>query len=322
MNWGITDGYLFKLSTTNSETWTINGGDTVTIPKGTWVHVTADADTDTGIVSVKITNGDKVLYNNENLAMKDKGTLQGFYILGGRYSSITCVDNVAIKTTASTESVSNDSGTTESNTNSTTETTTTATSSASDSSSSNTSDVTTTITIGKGNGNSSSTSGSTANLTYDYNASNGYCVVTGASSATGSVEIPSTVDYNGQTYTVIGIEEGAFRSSTLTSITLPNTITYIADAAFRYCNSLTSITLPESVTAIGKYAFADCESLTTVTIKASTANIDTEAFSGCTALTTVYATGTAKTGMEGQLGLSTSLTNEKLNYTVIDNSSN
>ena len=41
-------------------------------------------------------------------------------------------------------------------------------------------------------------------------------------------------------------------------------MTYIGDRAFSYCTSLTSITIPDSVTLIGYCAFLDCTSLKTV----------------------------------------------------------
>jgi hypothetical protein len=42
----------------------------------------------------------------------------------------------------------------------------------------------------------------------------------------------------------------------------------IADGAFYYCSSLTSITIPNSVTSIGKQAFSSCDSLRTVICEA------------------------------------------------------
>ncbi len=51
------------------------------------------------------------------------------------------------------------------------------------------------------------------------------------------------------------IAEAAFEGSRISSIVLPDTITYIADYAFDRCHSLESITIPNSVTYIGKYAF-------------------------------------------------------------------
>jgi hypothetical protein len=50
-----------------------------------------------------------------------------------------------------------------------------------------------------------------------------------------SVNIPDTINMFGATYTVVGIEGGAFRNCrNLKSITLPNTIQYIGQNAFLY----------------------------------------------------------------------------------------
>ena len=44
------------------------------------------------------------------------------------------------------------------------------------------------------------------------------------------------------------------------------------------CTSLTSVTIPNSVTSIGDYAFDDCTSLTSVTIPNSVTSIGSGAF--------------------------------------------
>ena len=79
----------------------------------------------------------------------------------------------------------------------------------------------------------------------------------------GSVTIPSSVTYNGTTYSVTSIGDYAFYDcSSLTSITIPNCVTSIGGYAFAYCSGLTSITIPNSVTSIGSNAFYHCSGLT------------------------------------------------------------
>ena len=53
---------------------------------------------------------------------------------------------------------------------------------------------------------------------------------------------------------------------TITSIDIPDGVTYIGNGSFYNCTSLTSITIPSSVTDIYINAFAGCASLTSITI--------------------------------------------------------
>ena len=59
---------------------------------------------------------------------------------------------------------------------------------------------------------------------------------------------------------------------------------YIANYAFYKCSTLTSVTIPESVASIGRNAFYDCSSLASVTIGSGVTNIGYNAFSGCSNL--------------------------------------
>ena len=92
--------------------------------------------------------------------------------------------------------------------------------------------------------------------------------------------------------------------------------------AFYCCDSLTSITIPSSVTSIGNEAFWSCDSLTSITIPSSVTSIGNYAFYYCSSLTTVYYVGTPTQWEVISIGsYNTSLTNANIvfNYTGEEN---
>jgi len=108
-------------------------------------------------------------------------------------------------------------------------------------------------------------------------------------SYTGSAKnlvISKNISYEGYILNVTSIGKSAFKGCTsLTSVTIPDSVTSIGDHAFYECTSLTSVTIPNGVTSIGDYAFYNCRSLTSVTIPDSVTIIGNNAFSVCSSLT-------------------------------------
>jgi hypothetical protein len=128
-----------------------------------------------------------------------------------------------------------------------------------------------------------------------------------------TLDIPAQI----QGLPVTAISDRAFYNRSLTSVTIPSSVTSIGNVAFSACSSLTSITvdnpnpayasidgvlfdknirtiisypagktartytIPSSVTSIGDYAFFPCESLTSITIPSSVTSIGDYAFCGC-----------------------------------------
>ena len=147
----------------------------------------------------------------------------------------------------------------------------------------------------------------------------------GYTKPSGSITLPSSVTYNGVTYTVTRIGDYAFCScynltgslaipSSVTSIgdwafnfcysfsglsTIGSSVTTIGEGAFSYCTGFTgSLTIPSSVTTIGWAAFAQCSGFTgSLTIPNSVTFIDGSAFEDCSGLSGTLTIGTNVTSL-------------------------
>ena len=138
----------------------------------------------------------------------------------------------------------------------------------------------------------------------------------------GDVVIPESVTYNGKTYPVTSIGSDAFHAcNSLTSITIPNSVTsigygafygtawydnqpdglvYAGKVAYTYKGTMpsnTKIVLEEGTLGIANSAFDGCSGLTSVTIPNSVTSIGEGAFRYCIGLTEVNYNATNCTTM-------------------------
>ena len=86
-----------------------------------------------------------------------------------------------------------------------------------------------------------------------------------------TVDIPIRITHKGEEYTVNKIMDSAFQGlSNLTSVIIPNTVSFIGQSAFFGCYALEEITIPSSVKVISSNAFSQCSKLKRVISLAET----------------------------------------------------
>ncbi|WP_337946744.1 leucine-rich repeat domain-containing protein, partial [Segatella sp.] len=104
-----------------------------------------------------------------------------------------------------------------------------------------------------------------------------------------SISLPSSLAFVG---------DGAFKNcSSLASITFSSGLVSIGSSAFSGCSGLTSLILPFGLNSIGSYAFAECRNLTRITLPASLSSIADYAFENCSNIASLtIPLGVAKIG--------------------------
>jgi len=158
-------------------------------------------------------------------------------------------------------------------------------------------------------------------------------------SYTGDIVIPTTVSHSDTLFSVTSINTNAFNgSSSLTSISIPNSVSTIGLGAFYGCTGLRSINLdptnqyfifidgilynashsqliycltnitgkieiPETVTTIGSAAFNGCNGITSVSIPNSVTSVGSQSFYNCTNLATIVIGDSTNTGVKAGISI-------------------
>ena len=131
-------------------------------------------------------------------------------------------------------------------------------------------------------------SGEVVNNGITYRIDENGATITAAEATLAEANIPSAVEFEGNQYPVIKINDNVFADNTnLTAVTLPEGLVEIGTYAFKGCKNLESVAFPESLTTLGDYAFRSCKSLKAVKIPSGVTVIPSSCFSECSSLESV-----------------------------------
>ncbi len=77
----------------------------------------------------------------------------------------------------------------------------------------------------------------------------------------------------------------------LTSVEIPNSVTWIGTSAFKGCTGLTSVIMNDGekdVTYLGNNAFDGCTKLTKIRLSSTLTSMSSQVFNNCQSLTSIY----------------------------------
>ena len=106
-------------------------------------------------------------------------------------------------------------------------------------------------------------------------------LTTGNKRIIGTYNIPSTVYYSGDRFTVTEIESMASDDYPMETLLIPGSVKTIGYDAFSGCENLTTVTMEEGVEVIESSVFENCKQLTWVVLPTTIKEIGYEAFRGC-----------------------------------------
>ncbi len=119
---------------------------------------------------------------------------------------------------------------------------------------------------------------------FTYTIDNEKVTITGYTGAGGAVVIPATIGE----FPVTQIGNAAFKEkTTITSITLPDSVLSIGYEAFYRCEYLATVTFGSGVTTIGDWAFGHCYRLKSISIPNSVTSLGNGSLSDCIELESV-----------------------------------
>lgn len=119
---------------------------------------------------------------------------------------------------------------------------------------------------------------------FEYGVDKNTATITKYKGAGGTVEIPATLGG----YPVTGIKMQAFIECTsLKSVSMPESMTWIGDSAFAGCTGLEQVEFSPNLTTIGPNSFYSCNGLTSVVVPDKVTSIESLAFFGCLKLESI-----------------------------------
>ena len=120
-------------------------------------------------------------------------------------------------------------------------------------------------------------------VTFEEGIANIPAYICGAASSVKNVTLPEKED----TLDGYVIGEDAFYGTSITSITIPDSVTEIRDHAFADCALLTAAVIPDNVTSIGEGCFEGCKRLKSISLGKSVQSLGYKFLSGCVGITDI-----------------------------------